>query len=95
MEKEKIRQIVIETFNEYYDEDYKLLEITNNSTQINYAILSKGDGIIVDFWVSNYSIFEAKSSQNLLNSIYKVKTWLAFITTTEERLRQERDKENA
>lgn len=92
MEKGKIKEIVIEIFNKYYDEEYKLLEITNNnSQQVNYIIVNNTDGIIVDFWVSSFSIFNAISNQGLLNSAYEVKTWLAFMTKVEERLREERD----
>lgn len=92
MEKGKIKEIVIEIFNKYYDEEYKLLEITNNnSQQVNYIIVNNTDGIIVDFWVSSFSIFNAISNQGLLNSTYEVKTWLAFMTKVEERLREVRD----
>lgn len=92
MEKGKIKEIVIEIFNKYYDEEYKLLEITNNnSQQVNYIIVNNTDGIIVDFWVSSFSIFNAISNQGLLNSTYEVKTWLAFMTEVEERLREVRD----
>lgn len=94
MEKEMIRKHTKETFSEVYDNEYKLLEIrVNNSQQVNYIIVEETSGVIVDFWVSGYAVFDAKSNQGLLQSQYECKQWLEFMTRLEDKLKEEFRKE--
>lgn len=80
----KINEIVKETFEELYNIEegyYTLVELSQHTNKANqhHFIIATNNDTLVDFWVSEFGVFEASSCHELLASRYEVKTWFDFL----------------
>ena len=91
MEKETIRNIVKQAFEKCYDKDYKLVEMNETESTIEYSIVAKINGIIVNFKVigNGAGIFNASSPNGLLTCRFEVMDWFNFLETVDNELMKE------
>ena len=75
-------KVVEKTFKKYYDQkEYSLCNIGLCPNSISYIIIDNTDrSVLVEFYVSNDRIFEAKSHGNLLALKHEITTWYSFFT---------------
>ena len=89
MTQTKRAMIVEKAFMDYYnDVDYKLLLIHEGNHSSTFAIVDIAE-IIIEFSVSNTSIFDAKSHSGLLSCKSELRTWYSFLKQVEEDLERE------
>ena len=80
--------IVQNAFKDYYNVDYKLLIIHEGEHCSTFAIVDISE-IIIEFSVSNTSIFDAKSHSGLLSCKSELRTWYNFLKQVEAELERE------
>lgn len=83
-----VSKVVENAFKNYYDKkEYSLCNIGLSTNSISYIIIDNDDrSVLVEFYVSDTRIFEARSHCNLLALRYEITTWYSFLTEVNKNL---------
>ena len=88
MTKTKRATIVQRAFIDNYNDDYTLTIIDEREHSSTFIIVNEGE-IIVEFSVSNTSLFDAKSHGNLLSYKGELRMWYTFLKQIDDDLSTE------
>ena len=84
----QVSKVVENAFKEYYDKkEYSLCNIGLSQNSISYIIIDNDDrSVLVEFYVSDTRIFEARSHGNLLALKHEITKWYSFFTEVNKNL---------
>lgn len=88
---ETIRNIVKDTFRATFIEsecEYSLKELVDNKADHISYIIYDDSGIVCEFWVSDYIIYDAIIKGDLATSKLDLAVWSYFMVRVNEKLRE-------